>query len=424
MRMNKQDGKKWVPRLRFPEFAGNGQWVKQELGEIAVFVNEKTALNSLSINSYISTENLLPDYAGVSLSLKLPSSGNFTKYQKGDVLISNIRPYLKKVWLADKDGACSNDVIVIRAKYFVSDKFLSFLLKNDFFINYMMKGAEGVKMPRGDKDSIRLFSIIYPKDQSEQQKIAVCLSSLDKVITAERQKLELLKEHKKGLLQNLFPQEGETAPRLRFGAFKESGAWEEKRLGEILLDGKLGGNYENSNALTGIPVIKMGNLERGKMNVEKLQFLPDGLEYDKKDVLKEGDLLLNTRNTLELVGKVAIWNNELPLAVFNSNLLRLTFNETLVESNYFMNYNFNTDRSLKEIRKIATGTTSVAAIYTKDLLTLKVVLPSLKEQQKIATCLTSLDNLINAQTQKIETLKLHKKGLLQGLFPDVNALNE
>jgi len=195
-----------VPKLRFPEFKDAGEWEVKRLGEVATFVNEKTQLENLSINSYISTENLLPDYAGVILASKLPSSGNFTKYQKGDVLVSNIRPYLKKVWFAEKDGGCSNDVIVIRSNSFILDVFLSLLLRNDAFISYIMKSAEGVKMPRGDKDSIKDYPITFPREKTEQQKIAACLSSLDDLINAQRQKIELLKQHKKGLLQGLFPQ--------------------------------------------------------------------------------------------------------------------------------------------------------------------------------------------------------------------------
>ena len=194
-----------IPKWRFPEFEEDGDWVEKNLGEIAAFVNEKTQLENLSINTYISTENLLPDYTGVSISSRLPASGNFTKYRKGDVLISNIRPYLKKVWFADKEGACSNDVIVIQAKSVVTDTFLSCVLKNDAFINYIMKGAEGIKMPRGDKDSIREYPILFPKEKGEQQKIASCLSSLDELITAQAEKIEQLKLHKKGLMQGLFP---------------------------------------------------------------------------------------------------------------------------------------------------------------------------------------------------------------------------
>src|SRR5690606_12427351 len=138
---------------------------------------------------------------------------------------------------------------------------------------------------------------------------------------------------------------------------------------------------------------------------------------NKDDILKEGDLLFNTRNTLDLVGKVAIWKNELPFALYNSNLMRMKFSELYVESNFFMNHLLNTEASIKKLKSIATGTTSVAAIYTEDLLTIKIKITTKKEQQNIASCLSAVDDLITAQTDKIEQLMLHTKGLMQGLFP-------
>jgi len=199
-----QEGER-VPKWRFKEFEGDGEWEEKMLGEIATFVNEKTPLVNLSIKNYISTENLLSDYGGITSASKLPASGNFTKYKSEDVLISNIRPYLKKVWLSDKEGGCSNDVFVVRANPEVNKIFLSFLLRNDDFINYVMIGAKGVKMPRGDKDLISKYPISLPKEKKEQQKIATCLSSLDELIVAQDEKVEQLKLHKKGLMQGLFP---------------------------------------------------------------------------------------------------------------------------------------------------------------------------------------------------------------------------
>lgn len=196
-----------VPRLRFPEFRDAGEWEEGKLGDknISTFVKERMPLEELTLESYVSTENLLPDYAGVTTSSKLPSTGSFTRYKKGDILISNIRPYLKKVWSANKDGATSNDVIVIRAKSKVRASFLTFLLKNDEFINYVMKGAKGVKMPRGDISLMKEYPVAIPANPKEQQKIADCLSSLDALIAAHAEKLDALKTHKKGLMQQLFP---------------------------------------------------------------------------------------------------------------------------------------------------------------------------------------------------------------------------
>ncbi len=192
--------------------------------------------------------------------------------------------------------------------------------------------------------------------------------------------------------------------------------WEVKKFKEIIIEGKLGGNYENAEANIGIPVIKMGNLDRGVIKIDKVQFLPENEEFNKEDVLKEGDLLFNTRNTLELVGKVAIWKNELPFAVFNSNIMRMKFDNTFVESNWFMNCAFNSHYGLSQLRGIATGTTSVAAIYGRDLGTIKFILPPLTEQRAIATCLSTWDNAIANMQALLAQKELRKKWLMQQLL--------
>ena len=192
--------------------------------------------------------------------------------------------------------------------------------------------------------------------------------------------------------------------------------WGVKKLGEIILESKLGGNYENSENNEGIPVIKMGNIGRGNMNIFKIQNLPINEKYNEDDVLKKGDLLFNTRNTLDLVGKVAIWNNELPFVLYNSNLLRLSFKSEFVASNWFMNFSLNSARSLVQLRGFATGTTSVAAIYGRDLNHLKIPLPPLPEQQKIAKILSTWDEAIDKCKRIIDELKVRNKGFSQKLL--------
>jgi type I restriction enzyme S subunit len=112
-----------------------------------------------------------------------------------------------------------------------------------------------------------------------------------------------------------------TVPALRFPEFE--GEWEEKRLEAIVRSHKLGGNYANSLSSTDYPLIKMGNLKRGQMDVSKIEYIEAGELIEPDDKIKKGDLFFNTRNTLDLVGKVAIWKNELPTAYYNSNLMRL-----------------------------------------------------------------------------------------------------
>jgi type I restriction enzyme S subunit len=192
--------------------------------------------------------------------------------------------------------------------------------------------------------------------------------------------------------------------------------WEIRKLRDILKEAKLGGNYENAEANNGVPVIKMGNLGRGTMKIERIQYLPENEIYNEQDILKKGDLLFNTRNTLELVGKVALWKNELPFAVYNSNLMRMKFDEAFVASSWFMNYAFNSQYILNQLRGIATGTTSVAAIYSRDLETVKFALPSLPEQKVIARALFIWDEAIAKTHQLIARLQQRNKGLVQQLL--------
>jgi type I restriction enzyme S subunit len=203
-------------------------------------------------------------------------------------------------------------------------------------------------------------------------------------------------------------------PKLRFPEFE--GEWRCDKLSMLLVEGRLGGNYDNSESNKGIPVIKMGNIGRGNIVLDKIQSLPDDQTYNPEDVLLEGDLLFNTRNTLDLVGKVAIWRNELPFALYNSNLLRLKFNNRIDNTNRYMNYFFNTKKTILQLRSFATGTTSVAAIYSRDLNQLKIQYPSLPEQTKIANFLTAVDDRINQLKKKKELLEQHKKGVMQQIF--------
>lgn len=200
-----QEGEK-VPKLRFPEFENYGEWIEAKLGdkEVAYFVNSKIDSEQLTVNNYISTNNMQPDYSGITKASKLPTIGRVTEFNVGDILISNIRPYLKKVWKANIKGGASNDVLVFRSGLRLKSDFLEFILKNDSFINYVMESVKGVKMPRGDKDAMLKYSIKIPQP-NEQQKIADLLSYLDNVITAQVDKIEQLNAHKKGLMQGLFP---------------------------------------------------------------------------------------------------------------------------------------------------------------------------------------------------------------------------
>jgi type I restriction enzyme S subunit len=199
-------------------------------------------------------------------------------------------------------------------------------------------------------------------------------------------------------------------PVLTFPEFDSE--WIIRKFGDLLISSRLGGNYSNSEKNNSKPLIKMGNLDRGCVKLDKLDYINEDEQINETDRLQFGDLLFNTRNTLDLVGKVAIWKSELPIAYYNSNIMYIKFS-----NNFFMNYRLNSFQSIKGLRRLATGTTSVAAIYTKDLLNLKLYIPNeILEQQKIASFLTSVDDKIQQLTRKKTLLEQYKKGVMQKIF--------
>lgn len=170
---------KTVPILSFPQI--ESKYPTKKLKEIAPFVKDKERFDNEKITSYISTSNMIENRGGVESYDGVPNVDKVTAYKKGDILISNIRPYLKKVWMATHDGGCSNDVLVFRNQKssVILNEYLYYLLSCDLFFDYMMVGKTGVKMPRGDKKMIPNFEIPIPP-KSVQKKIAEECAEVDK----------------------------------------------------------------------------------------------------------------------------------------------------------------------------------------------------------------------------------------------------
>ena len=155
--------------------------MKFNLSSICNYRNEKVNVETLNNRTYISTENMLPNKRGVVKATSLPNILQTQKFKKGDVLVSNIRPYFKKIWKAEFDGGCSNDVLVFYANDNIDANFLYYILSDDSFFNYSMTTSKGTKMPRGDKNSIMKYMV--PDFRIETQtKIASILCSIDEKI--------------------------------------------------------------------------------------------------------------------------------------------------------------------------------------------------------------------------------------------------
>lgn len=200
------------------------------LSNVCDYVNNRIP----NIGNYISTENMLPNKGGVCASSVVPS-GSVIEYKVGDILVSNIRPYFQKIWYADRCGGCSPDVLCIRAKENTDSKFLYYLLSQKAFFDYVMSGAKGCKMPRGDKQQIMQWSVNLPSLE-EQKRIAGIFGALDDKIELNRRinaNLELQ-------AQTLFKQ---------WFIDTDTSSWESKHLGDFfkVITGKKDANFSTAN---------------------------------------------------------------------------------------------------------------------------------------------------------------------------------
>ncbi len=172
--------KEQIPKIA--EFINNKY---KQLSEISIFSTEKISVSKLNRTSYISTENMLPNLSGITESVSLPKVDKVTSFKKGDILLSNIRPYFKKMWYATFEGGCSNDVLVIRSEEGIDSKYLYYFLSQPTFFQYATETSKGTKMPRGDKQAIMKYSIYVPSSVV-QKKIVKILESIDKKIVLNK----------------------------------------------------------------------------------------------------------------------------------------------------------------------------------------------------------------------------------------------
>lgn len=202
------------------------------LSEVSVYRKDRIRSDKVNKENYISTENILPNRGGVESATTVASAKTFPAYKKGDILLSNIRPYFKKIWYADKEGGCSNDVLVVKAGKSVDSKFLYYVLSDNNFFNYSTVTSKGTKMPRGSKNAIMKYWV-PDLDLPTQKKVADILSSYDELIKANNERIELLEQVAQELYKEWFV-------RFRFPGYEnakfEDGipeGWEIKRIVDL-----------------------------------------------------------------------------------------------------------------------------------------------------------------------------------------------
>lgn len=177
--------------------------MEYKLSDIAFYSKQKISVEDISVKNYVSTENMLPNKNGKIAATTLPKVKQTLKYEPNDVLISNIRPYFKKIWLANEEGGCSNDVLVLTAKNGIDPRYLYYVLANDKFFDYSMATSKGTKMPRGDKNSIMDYLVpSYPIDI--QLKIASVLWNIDEKIRINEKINKNLEQQAQAIYQQMF----------------------------------------------------------------------------------------------------------------------------------------------------------------------------------------------------------------------------
>jgi type I restriction enzyme S subunit len=433
--MNKKTNK-LIPALRFPEFVNDVEWSNEELGQLSeivrggsprpiqdYFTTDINGLNWLKIADVPSDSKYITETKERVIKDALNST---REVNPGDLILSNSmsfgRPYISKITTCIHDGWIA--IRKISNKTF--EDYLYYFITSESSQSYFQTNAAGAAVKNLNAEIIKLLPIYLSKNKKEQQKISDCLSFLDNVITSQNQKLDTLIEHRFGLMQKLLPQEGEPIPRYRFKEFENDEEWEHKTLIETadknakwsFTGGPFGSNLKASDyTLSGIRIIQLQNIGDGEFNDEyKIYTSTEKANELLSCNIYSGDIIISKMG--DPVGRACLIPDSLERCVMSSDGIRLVVDESKY-SKYFIYSLINSKRIRGAIEKKATGSTR-KRIGLDELRETELLIPkSQKEQQKIADCFLALDTLIKKQEEKIEQLKLHKKGLMQGLFPKI-----
>ena len=405
-----------VPALRFPEFQNKLEWKKTKLGDVCDMQAGKFMPASEIKDE--KANGLYPCYGGNGLrgfTKTFTHNGKYSLIGRQGALCGNIT-------LATEQFHATEHAVVVTPDKRVSTLWLYYML---IYLN-LNQFATGQAQPGLSVENLEKVSLSISPEENEQQKIADCLASLDDLITAETQKLAALKTHKKGLMQQLFPAEGETVPRLRFLEFREAGEWTYDVLDKLVdvVDGDRGVNYPKAEEFSQLGFclfLTAKNVTKYGFKFDEFQFITE--EKDKllrKGKLQRKDVVLTTRGS---VGQFAYFTEDVPYENMriNSGMVILRIKSKKIIPDYL--YAFIKSESLVlHIENVAFGNAQ-QQLTVAGIKKFPIYYPLPEEQQKIADCLSSVDALITAQGEKIEALKLHKKGLMQQLFPVMEAVD-
>ena len=378
------------------------------LKDIVSIVTSKVSVDEVDIQNYISTENMIPNLGGIFESDSKPLKGNITAFKKNDILISNIRPYLKKIWYSDKDGGCSSDVLVLRTiNEKIDQKYLFYILSSDKFFNYVMSTSKGTKMPRGDKKAILKFKvpITYIENQKQYSNF---LTIIDKKIELLEKKIDYSKELKNYFLNSLiFEQFSDNYKHFRFEEFEDNWIYKSLEKVSVVKDGTHDSPKYHSE---GFPLITSKNLlNNATLNMENVNFISkeDFDKINKRSKVDCGDILFGMIGT---IGNPVIVKEE-GFAIKNVALIK----EKGDLKNDFLIHVLDSNIIKKQFYKLNAGGTQ-KFIALNLIRNLKVPVPSINEQNQISNFLNLFDKKTYLYSKELENMNNFKKGLLQKMF--------
>ena len=390
-----------VPNLRFPEFRDGPDWSTSRGDALFSPINNRKAEPGLPVLAITQEHGAIPrDEINYHVSVTAKSVANYKEVCEGDFIIS-LRSFQGGIEYSQFHGICSPAYVILRRKGDGSDHFFRHLFKSDRFIQQLTRNIEGLR--DGKMISYVQFSeqLLPVPEPPEQQKIADCLGSLDDLIAAENLKLEALRQHKQGLMQQLFPQPGETVPILRFPDSDDGTEWQYKVLPEIAT------NLNNMR----IPVT-----EQDRIPGDVPYYGASGIVDYVKDHIFDEDLLCVSEDGANLVARSSpiafsisgrTWVNN------HAHVLRFQQNVTQILVQAYLNH--------IDISGYITGVAQ-PKLNRAMLDSIPIALPPMPDEQNdVAGCIASFDHLLSMHQKKIESLSVHKKGLLLQLFPSLES---
>lgn len=342
--------------------------MKYKLSDICEYAKEKIKISALDENTYISTENMLPNKGGITQARSLPAQEHTQAFMKNDVLVSNIRPYFKKIWFATFNGGCSNDVLVFRAKKGINSRFLHYVLANDSFFNYSMATSKGTKMPRGDKKAIMEYEV--PKlSYKYQVKIADILEIMDDKIELNKKINKNLEEQAQAIFKSWFvdfePFGGIQPSEMQFIPLQE--------LCKVVTKGTTPTTLGKSFTSTGINFIKAESiLDNHSIDSSKFAFIDEETNaLLKRSVIKANDIVFTIAGTL---GRFAMVDNSVLPANTNQAVAIIRPDETKVTPAYLYSFfigNWHNEYYSKRIQQAVQANLSLTTIKSLPIAVLK-----------------------------------------------------